>query len=202
MMPPSGSAMASGLGLSSRYMSSGGAPSFMPSAYTSSRGAGGYHQRRALVSGTSAGKFTQPPPLGMSRSVQQQQPSSMGDYMSAAGLGFGGSSGPGCGGSDFWNELAQFGIYPSSVKAASETGSSGLSLWNYPSLSPRRSAFDTSPLSSPSRSGAQNYLFGGGSASGGNNTTSLLPTPHSPSPLLTGNAVCKVDLTFVKLNNL
>jgi hypothetical protein len=31
--------------------------------------------------------------------------------------GFGGSSGPGHGGTDFWNELAQFGIYPNNASA-------------------------------------------------------------------------------------
>ena len=34
-------------------------------------------------------------------------------------LGFGGSSGPGCGGGDFWAELAQFGIYPSNSSSGS-----------------------------------------------------------------------------------
>ena len=41
-------------------------------------------------------RFTQPPPNF------------------GGGLGFGGSSGPGCGGGEFWDELSKFGIFPDS----------------------------------------------------------------------------------------
>ena len=44
-------------------------------------------------------RFSQPPPPSFANFNSQP--------------GFGGSSGPGCGGGDFWAELAHFGIYPS-----------------------------------------------------------------------------------------
>lgn len=112
-------------------------------------------------------RFTQPPP----------------NYSS--GLGFGGSSGPGCGGGDFWDELAKFGIFPNSNSALG-TSTSARS-FNYPTSSNGRqsptpnTAFGSPPISSPS------FLNG--------NTTSMLPTPHSPSPLLQ-NRVASTHFAF------
>jgi len=112
-------------------------------------------------------RFTQPPP----------------NYSS--GLGFGGSSGPGCGGGDFWDELAKFGIFPNSNSALG-TSTSARS-FNYPTSSNGRqsptpnTAFGSPPISSPS------FLSG--------NTTSMLPTPHSPSPLLQ-NRVASTHFAF------
>jgi len=107
-------------------------------------------------------RFTQPPPNFSS------------------GLGFGGSSGPGCGGGDFWDELAKFGIFPNSNSALG-TSTSARS-FNYPSgrQSPN-TAFGSPPISSPS------FLNG--------NPTSMLPTPHSPSPLLQ-NRVSSTHFAF------
>jgi hypothetical protein len=112
-------------------------------------------------------RFTQPPP-------------------NFSGLGFGGSSGPGCGGGDFWDELAKFGIFPNSTSALG-TSTSARS-FNYPTQhsnnggrqSPN-TAFGSPPISSPS------FLNG--------NTTSMLPTPHSPSPLLQ-NRVASTHFAF------
>ena len=59
-------------------------------------------------------RFNQPPPPPPSTPNSQAYGSS-----SSSELGFGGSSGPGCGGGDFWAELAQFGIYPSNSSSGS-----------------------------------------------------------------------------------
>jgi len=110
-------------------------------------------------------RFTQPPPNFSS------------------GLGFGGSSGPGCGGGDFWDELAKFGIFPNSTSALG-TSTSARSFNQYPSNNGRQSpntAFGSPPISSPS------FLNG--------NPTSMLPTPHSPSPLLQ-NRVASTHFAF------
>jgi len=110
-------------------------------------------------------RFTQPPPNFSS------------------GLGYGGSSGPGCGGGDFWEELAKFGIFPNSNSALG-TSTSARS-FNYPTSNNGRqspnTAFGSPPISSPS------FLNG--------NTTSMLPTPHSPSPLLQ-NRVASTHFAF------
>lgn len=106
-------------------------------------------------------RFSQPPP---------QTSSTFG------GLGFGGSSGPGCGGGDFWAELAQFGIYPNPNPSSNlVSGSSARSIFNSTTLgrmSTSPACGSHSPISSPGMDGK---------------TTSMLPTPHSPSPLLHGN---------------
>ena len=47
-----------------------------------------------------------------------------------SGLGFGGSSGPGCGGGDFWAELAQFGIYPTTSSNLGSGSNNARSIFN------------------------------------------------------------------------
>ena len=107
-------------------------------------------------------RFTQPPPNFSS------------------GLGFGGSSGPGCGGGDFWDELAKFGIFPNSNASlgASTSGTSASntrsSAFNYSNSGGGRQSPNTA-FGSPPMSPAS-FMNG--------NPTSMLPTPHSPSPLL------------------
>ena len=64
-------------------------------------------------------RFNQPPPPPPSTPNSQAYGSS-----SSSELGFGGSSGPGCGGGDFWAELAQFGIYPSNSSSGSSNARS------------------------------------------------------------------------------
>lgn len=110
-------------------------------------------------------RFTQPPPNF------------------SGGLGFGGSSGPGCGGGDFWDELAKFGIFPNSNSALG-TSHSATRSFNYSNgrQSPNGTAFGSPPISSPS------FLNNG-------NATSMLPTPHSPSPLLQ-NRVASTHFAF------
>jgi hypothetical protein len=101
-------------------------------------------------------RFTQPPPNF------------------CGGLGFGGSSGPGCGGGDFWDELAKFGILPNSTSALG-TSTSATRSFNYPNsgrVSPN-TAFGSPPTGPTSPASLMNR-----------NPTSMLPTPHSPSPLL------------------
>lgn len=137
--------------------------SWMQSGLSRSQSRG--HQQRSSSSASSQMRFNQPPP----------------NY----GLGFGGSSGPGCGGGEFWAELAQFGIFPQSTSSNSlgtarsfnqlSSGGGGVS-------SSGRSPYG-SPVSSPSS------FFTG-------NPTSMLPTPHSPSPLLQSNRVATTHFAF------
>ena len=70
-------------------------------------------------------RFSQPPP-------PQTNSLSVGAVGGPLGS-FGGSSGPGCGGGDFWAELAQFGIYPSTSSNLG-SGSSARSFFNSPNL--------------------------------------------------------------------
>lgn len=118
-------------------------------------------------------RFTQPPPNFSS------------------GLGFGGSSGPGCGGGDFWDELAKFGIFPNSNASlgASTSGTSASntrsSAFNYSNSGGGRQSPNTA-FGSPPMSPAS-FMNG--------NPTSMLPTPHSPSPLLQ-NRVASTHFAF------
>ena len=67
-------------------------------------------------------RFNQPPPPPPSTPNNSQAAYGSNNSSSISEqLGYGGSSGPGCGGGDFWAELAQFGIYPSN---SSSSGSS------------------------------------------------------------------------------
>ena len=66
-------------------------------------------------------RFNQPPPPPPSTPNNSQAYGSNNNSSISEQLGYGGSSGPGCGGGDFWAELAQFGIYPSN---SSSSGSS------------------------------------------------------------------------------
>ena len=50
------------------------------------------------------------------------------------GLGYGGSSGPGCGGGDFWAELAQFGIYPTTSSNISSGSNNARTIFNSSNL--------------------------------------------------------------------
>ena len=116
-------------------------------------------------------RFTQPPPNFSS------------------GLGFGGSSGPGCGGGDFWDELAKFGIFPNSNASlgASTSGTSASntrsSAFNYSNSGGGRQSPNTA-FGSPPMSPAS-FMNG--------NPTSMLPTPHSPSPLLQNRVSNKAE---------
>ena len=67
-------------------------------------------------------RFNQPPPPPPPSTPNNSQAYGSNNNSSISEqLGYGGSSGPGCGGGDFWAELAQFGIYPSN---SSSSGSS------------------------------------------------------------------------------
>ena len=80
----------------------------------------------------------QPPPQAQppqrNRSAPQmrfsQPPPTFGNFNSGASAGFGGSSGPGCGGGDFWAELAQFGIFPSTSNTSLSTNTTARNSFN------------------------------------------------------------------------
>ena len=67
-------------------------------------------QRNHRATPTPQMRFSQPPPPSFTNFANSQP-------------GFGGSSGPGCGGGDFWAELAHFGIYPSTSNSTLGTSS-------------------------------------------------------------------------------
>ena len=67
-------------------------------------------------------RFSQPPP-----------PQTLSGAIGGPLGGFGGSSGPGCGGGDFWAELAHFGIYPSTSSNLG-SGSSARSFFSSPNV--------------------------------------------------------------------
>jgi len=144
------------------------------------------HHRHSGGQGTWSNRVLHPPPAAPQRNhrttpsqmrFSQPPPPSFANFNTQPG--FGGSSGPGCGGGDFWAELAHFGIYPSTSASTLGTSSQAVARNTFASgrVSPSP-VFGTSPISSPGFA------------------TSMLPTPHSPSPLLQNRSVTGTHFAF------